>query len=103
MTLPREARPPARPLTFLIADDHGIVRHGLKELIADAFTPALLVEADRGQQVLDEVRARPFDLVVLDIGLPDIPAGEGFERRFALPELGHHVRLRARVRAVPDA
>lgn len=58
-------------LTFLIADDHGIVRHGLKELIADAFAPGLIVEVDRGQQVLDEVRSRPWSLVVLDIGLPD--------------------------------
>lgn len=66
--------PRARPgtLRFLIADDHGIVRHGLRELITDAFHPDVVVEADRGRRVLDEVRAQAWDLVVLDIGLPDM-------------------------------
>ncbi len=71
MNAVRDPARPARALTFLIADDHGIVRHGLKELIADAFEPGLIVEVDRGQHVIDEVRARAWDLVVLDIGLPD--------------------------------
>lgn len=59
-------------LRFLIADDHGIVRHGLRELIMDAFHPDVVVEADRGRRVVDEVRAQAWDLVVLDIGLPDM-------------------------------
>lgn len=59
-------------LRFLVADDHGIVRHGLRELILDAFHTDTVVEADRGRRVLDEVRAQPWDLVVLDIGLPDM-------------------------------
>lgn len=58
-------------MKFLLADDHGIVRHGLKELIADAFHPEVIMEVDRGQRVLDLVRNQPWDLVVLDIGLPD--------------------------------
>lgn len=68
--MPPRAR--AGTLRFLIADDHGIVRHGLRELIMDAFHPDMVVEADRGRRVLDEVRAQAWDLVVLDIGLPDM-------------------------------
>ena len=68
--MPPRAR--AGTLRFLIADDHGIVRHGLRELITDAFQPDTVVEADRGRRVIDEVRAQAWDLVVLDIGLPDM-------------------------------
>ena len=68
--MPPRAR--AGTLRFLIADDHGIVRHGLRELIMDAFHPDTVVEADRGRRVIDEVRAQAWDLVVLDIGLPDM-------------------------------
>ena len=68
--MPPRAR--AGTLRFLIADDHGIVRHGLRELIMDAFLPDIIVEADRGRRVIDEVRAQAWDLVVLDIGLPDM-------------------------------
>lgn len=68
--IPPRAR--AGTLRFLIADDHGIVRHGLRELIMDAFHPDVVVEADRGRRVIDEVRAQAWDLVVLDIGLPDM-------------------------------
>ncbi len=60
------------PLRFLIADDHGIVRHGLKELITDAFDTEMVMEVADGKSVVDHVRARPWDLVVLDIGLPDM-------------------------------
>lgn len=68
--MPPRAR--AGTLRFLIADDHGIVRHGLRELITDAFQPDIVVEADRGRRVIDEVRGQAWDLVVLDIGLPDM-------------------------------
>lgn len=60
------------PLRFLIADDHGIVRHGLKELITDAFDTEMVMEVADGKSVVDHVRARPWDLIVLDIGLPDM-------------------------------
>lgn len=72
MTGPRAFRSGQTPLRFLIADDHGIVRHGLKELITDAFITDLVAEVADGRGVIDQVRARPWDLVILDIGLPDL-------------------------------
>ena len=72
MTGPRAFRSGQTPLRFLIADDHGIVRHGLKELITDAFITDLVAEVADGRGVIDHVRARPWDLVILDIGLPDL-------------------------------
>jgi two-component system invasion response regulator UvrY len=47
------------------------VRQGLKQILGD--TPEMLVagEATNGQEVLDKVRAEPWDVVVLDISMPD--------------------------------
>ena len=58
-------------IRVLIADDHAVVRQGLKQILGD--TPEMLVagEATNGQEVLDKVRAEPWDVVVLDISMPD--------------------------------
>ena len=55
----------------LIADDHAVVRQGLKQILGD--TPEMLIagEAANGQEVLDKVRAETWDVVVLDISMPD--------------------------------
>jgi DNA-binding NarL/FixJ family response regulator len=55
----------------LIADDHAVVRQGLKQILGD--TPEMVVagEATNGQEVLDRVRAETWDVVVLDISMPD--------------------------------
>jgi len=55
----------------LIADDHAVVRQGLKQILGD--TPEMVVagEAITGQEVLDKVRAGAWDVVVLDISMPD--------------------------------
>jgi DNA-binding NarL/FixJ family response regulator len=59
-------------IRVLIADDHAVVRQGLKQILGD--TPEMLVagEAATGQQVLDKVRAESWDVVVLDISMPDL-------------------------------
>jgi len=58
-------------IRVLIADDHAVVRQGLKQILGD--TPEMLVagEATNGQEVLDKVRAESWDVVVLDISMPD--------------------------------
>ena len=59
-------------IRVLIADDHAVVRQGLRQILGD--TPEMLVagEAATGQQVLDKVRAESWDVVVLDISMPDL-------------------------------
>jgi two-component system invasion response regulator UvrY len=56
-------------LRIAIADDHAIVRKGLRQIISDASD--LLVEGEAGSadELLTLLRARPFELVVLDISL----------------------------------
>jgi len=58
-------------IRVLIADDHAVVRQGLRQILGD--TPEMVVagEATNGQEVLDRVRAETWDVVVLDISMPD--------------------------------
>ncbi|OPY09385.1 MAG: Response regulator UvrY [Syntrophaceae bacterium PtaB.Bin095] len=59
-----------KKIKILIADDHPIVRAGFKQVIAD--TPDMLVadEAGNGQEVLNLIGKKDYDLVLLDISMP---------------------------------
>jgi two-component system invasion response regulator UvrY len=57
-------------LKILIADDHPIVRQGLKQALAESRDMVVAGEAGDGQEVLSEVSQRDFDIVVLDITMP---------------------------------
>jgi two-component system, NarL family, invasion response regulator UvrY len=57
-------------LKVLIADDHAIVRKGLKEILREAAENTLVGEASNGQEALDQVEASSWDVVVLDITMP---------------------------------
>ena len=56
---------------ILIADDHAIVRQGLKQVLLEEFHQATIAEASTGQHVLELVRAQTWSIVILDIHLPD--------------------------------
>jgi DNA-binding NarL/FixJ family response regulator len=55
----------------LIADDHALVRAGLKQYLQDSGRFSTLSEASSGTQVLDMLRADNYDLLILDINMPD--------------------------------
>ena len=57
-------------MQILIADDHAIVRRGLKQILDEEPGLAIVSEAENGQDVLDMSRHRTWDLVILDINLP---------------------------------
>ncbi len=63
--------PTDRAIRVLIADDHAIVREGLKQIIADSADFAVCGEADNGLQAIQQARSGEFDIVLLDISLPD--------------------------------
>ena len=54
----------------LIADDHAIIRNGLKNILADTPDFEVAGEAGNGNAVLDLVRQRDWTLVLLDISMP---------------------------------
>ena len=57
-------------IRVLVADDHAIVREGIKQILADQPDLQLVSEAENGQDVLRAVRAGNVDLVLLDMSMP---------------------------------
>ena len=57
-------------IKVLIADDHAIVRQGLKQILAGTSDMAVGGEATNAQEVLDKIRIDYWDVIVLDITLP---------------------------------
>ncbi len=57
-------------IKILIADDHAVVRRGLKQIVSE--TPDIVAagEASTGYEVLDQVRCNDYDAVILDISMP---------------------------------
>lgn len=57
-------------LRVLLADDHAIIRDGLKQILADTEDLAVAGEAANGNEALALVREHDWDVVVLDISMP---------------------------------
>lgn len=57
-------------INLLIADDHLIVREGLKEIIKQSSDIIVIDEASNGVEVLHKLDTRDYDIVLLDISLP---------------------------------
>ncbi|HEX7152534.1 MAG TPA: response regulator transcription factor [Thermoanaerobaculia bacterium] len=60
-------------ITVLIADDHDIVREGLKQIVSETADITVGGEARTGAEAVEQVRSRAWDVVVLDLNLPDRP------------------------------
>ena len=56
---------------ILIADDHAMVRAGLKQFLLEDPSVREVGEAATGQQALDKLRTARWDLLILDINMPD--------------------------------
>jgi two-component system invasion response regulator UvrY len=59
-------------IRILIADDHAIVRHGLKQIIEDSGEMRVVAEAESGIDALRKIREIDCDVVLLDISMPDM-------------------------------
>ncbi|MGD0299069.1 MAG: response regulator transcription factor [Bryobacteraceae bacterium] len=57
-------------IRVLLADDHAIVRGGLKEILIRHMESVECGEAENAEQVLVQIRAHPWDLLILDITMP---------------------------------
>jgi DNA-binding NarL/FixJ family response regulator len=70
-------------IRVLIADDHPIVRQGLRQILSEIPDMEVAGEAANAQETLDQVRTGEWDVLVLDITMPD---RSGFD---ILKELKH--------------
>jgi DNA-binding NarL/FixJ family response regulator len=57
-------------IRIVVADDHTIVREGLKQLLSGAGDLAVVGEAQNGHEVLERARALDFDVLLLDMSMP---------------------------------
>jgi len=70
-------------IKVLIADDHPIVRQGLRQILSGISDMEVAGEAANAQETLEQVRVGSWDVLVLDITMPD---RSGFD---ILKELKH--------------
>lgn len=57
-------------IEVLVADDHAIIRDGLKKILADSGDMVVAGEAANGNAALEKVRERDWGVVVLDMSMP---------------------------------
>ncbi|MBC8277408.1 MAG: response regulator transcription factor [FCB group bacterium] len=78
-------------ISVLIADDHPIVRKGLKQILEETSEIVVAAEACSGQEAIDKINSEDFDVVLLDISMPGIGGLEALKQirqfRPALPVL----------------
>jgi two-component system, NarL family, invasion response regulator UvrY len=59
-----------KKLRVLLADDHAIIRDGLRQILSDTDDLEVAGEAANGLEVMALIRGQPWDLLVLDISMP---------------------------------
>lgn len=80
--------PGSRMIRVFIADDHAIVRHGLRQLIEAQPDLQVVGEASDGRQVLLDEGRKQWDILILDLSLPRVSGLEVLRRlRSEVPEL----------------
>lgn len=57
-------------LRIIIADDHQVIREGVKRIINNEIDLEIIAEVETGEALLNEIRSDKFDIVILDVGLP---------------------------------
>lgn len=93
-------------IRIVIADDHAIVREGLKRIVASAEDMEVLAEAADGTEVMQRVREADFDVLVLDLSMPGrsgmelIKLAKAEKPRLRILVLSMHQELQYAVRAI---
>jgi DNA-binding NarL/FixJ family response regulator len=64
-------------MKILIADDHPVVRRGIKSLLEDAFPKGLIGEASNVEEAIETACRTVWDIVLLDLSMPGVTGLEG--------------------------
>jgi DNA-binding NarL/FixJ family response regulator len=77
-------------MRVLIADDHSIVRRGVREILEEALHSLEVYEASSAAETLKVVREDVFDIVLLDISFPD---GSGLDVLRQIRDFSPQIRV----------
>jgi two-component system invasion response regulator UvrY len=77
-------------IRVLVADDHAVVRRGVVQILTEAPDMVVAGEASTGREVLQAVRKHDYDVLVLDIAMPE---GGGLEVLQQLQTLKPNLRI----------
>lgn len=61
----------SEPVRILIADDHSIVRRGLKDILEQEFAEVYIEEVNNGKELMKSARAGKWDIVISDLTMPE--------------------------------
>jgi two-component system response regulator NreC len=78
------------PIRVLVADDHPILRSGLRLLLSAEPDMEVVGEAHTGQEAIDKVRELEPDVVVMDIAMPQM---SGLEATTRISDLGLQTKV----------
>lgn len=70
----------SEPLSVLVADDHGVVRQGIRALLEKQPGWAIVGEATNGREAIEQVRALGPRVVVMDVAMPELNGIEATRR-----------------------
>lgn len=66
-------------IKILIVDDHPMIRHGIKSLLSDEPMLNVAAEANNGKEAVELVGKENFDLIIMDIKMPEMTGIEATE------------------------
>ncbi len=73
-------------INILIADQHILMRSGIRRLLGDASGLSVVAEAGRVEQVLATIRLSKVDVLLMDVNLPGIDSVEATRRLLRMDE-----------------
>lgn len=69
-----------KQIRILVADDHAVVRRGLRHIFAMSPDMVIAAEAANGSEVLEKLRTTPVDVLLVDVSMPDTDAVDLLKR-----------------------